>query len=128
MNSNILIVAAVDDLMFQSKIRTIAQARDVDVPVRMLPAQVFDELKQQAEEKIVVVDLEASAFDGVQFVHDLKREYPDVHVVGFCHHMETDLIRRAKNARADVVVPRLKFEELFTKMVEQARPDAGAGE
>lgn len=126
MSNRVFIVAAIDDLMFQSKVRAIAQARDVDVPLRLFPAQVHEELKQSgAEEKIVVVDLEASGFDGVQLVHDLKREHPDVRVIGFCHHMETDLIRRAKNARADIVVPRAKFEQLFTQMVGQAREDAG---
>lgn len=126
MDNNVLIVAAIDDLMFQSKVRAIAQARGVEVPLRLFPAQIHEELMQsEAGEKIVVVDLEASGFDGIQLVHELKREHPDVRVVGFCHHMETDLIRRAKNARVDSVVTRAKFEQLFTQMVEHARGTTG---
>lgn len=127
MNSDTYIAAAIDDLMFQSKVRTIAQARGVDVPVRIRPELAVKELLEHpAREKILVVDLEASGFDAVDFVRVLKHEYPDIRVVGFCHHTEADLVRRSKNARVDVVIARSGFEQLFTKMAEalhSASPD-----
>jgi len=118
------VVAAIDDLMFQSKVRTIAEARGVDVPVRIRPEQAVQELEQSdAQEKIFVVDLEASGFDAVEVVRSLKQKHPGIRVVGFCHHTDTDLVRRSKNARVDVVIARSGFEQLFAKMADALRKE-----
>ncbi len=124
MKPDTCIVAAIDDLMFQSKVRTIAGARGVDVPVRIRPEMALQELEQSdAQEKILIVDLEAAGFDAVEVVRDLKREHPEIKVVGFCHHTETDLVRRSKNARVDVVIARSGFEQLFAKMADAMRTE-----
>lgn len=117
MRHNIFLAALIGDLVFQSKVRAIAQAHHAEVHIFLSPIQLYSALEHfAAHERVVAIDFDSSQFDGIEVAQQVGQRFPGARVLGFCQQTDVDLIRRAKNARADVVLSRVQFEELFAQM------------
>jgi DNA-binding NarL/FixJ family response regulator len=106
----LVILAAVDDFLFRSKIR--ATAKHVNADVRF--AQTPDEILSQARElkpALVIIDLNSAKADPVATIAALKADpaLSAVRAIGFASHVHVDLINAARNAGADQVLPRSAF-------------------
>src|SRR5436309_2022374 len=104
------VVAAVDDLFFAAKIRTTAELLGVTVEF----ARDIDALLASAQATppaLVVVDLQAQRIDPFALVARLKDDEAlrAVPVVGFCSHVQTELIQRARQSGFDRVLARSTF-------------------
>ena len=58
------------------------------------------------EVKVALVNLESPG--GEEFLKNIKENHPEVKVVAYCGHKNTQLQKRAKDLGADMVVPNSK--------------------
>ena len=106
------VLAAVDDMLFISKIR--ATAAHVGVDVRF--ARNADAVLASARDNrpsLIIVDLSAQKIDPVALATALKSdpELKTVVLLGFFSHVQTDLMIEATKAGYDRVMPRSAFSK-----------------
>lgn len=104
------ILAAVDDFLFRSKIRATAK----HVNAEIVFAQTQDEILAQARQlnpSLVIIDLNSAKADPIATIAALKHDaqLAGIRAIGFASHVHVDLIRAARNAGADDVLPRSQF-------------------
>lgn len=112
------VVAAVDDIFFTTRLR--AAANDTDVVLDF--ASSADELETRMDRRtprLVLVDLNAEGFDGVDIVRQVRSAVgDDVTVVAFFRHVDTDLKEEATEAGADDVLARRAFVQQIPELLE----------
>ncbi|MEQ8821348.1 MAG: hypothetical protein RLY93_13990 [Sumerlaeia bacterium] len=59
--------------------------------------------------ELILIDLDREGTDAVAVIEAAKAAAPQARVVGFCSHVMTDLIRDARRAGADQVLPNSTF-------------------
>ena len=102
------ILAAVDDLLFRSKIRAVAKHVKADIAF----AQTSEEILAQAEATrpaLVIFDLNSQKSDPVATIAALRQKSGPIRVVAFASHVHVDLIEAARKAGADQVLARSQF-------------------
>ena len=113
------IIAAVDDMIFSSKIRATAEPLGV---VLKFPRSVDQLILTAAEQKpdLIVVDLHNQKIDPVVLAKRLKSsdELRSVRLLGFFSHVETELARAAMEAGFDKVIPRSVFTRDLASILE----------
>ena len=105
-----MVLAAVEDFLFRSKIRAVAKHVNVEVTF----AQTQDDILAQAratKPALIVVDLNSQKTDPVATIAALKADadLAGVRTIGFASHVHVDLINAARKAGADQVLPRSQF-------------------
>ena len=107
-----LVIAAVGDLFFASKIRGAGELAGAEV-VFVRDGEGLAKKVEEGAPSLVILDLEAEKFDPLATVERLKssERTRGVRVVGFLSHVETELQRRAKEAGVDLVMPRSAFTQ-----------------
>jgi len=114
------VVAYMDDLFFQMKLAETAKHLGVEVKVASNP----DSLLQLLEPipALVIVDLNAksSPLDAVQRLRAIQ---PDLRVIGFLSHVQTDLAATARFAGFDEIMPRSKFSMHLPQILAAAVGD-----
>ncbi len=105
-----MVLVAVDDMLFSSKIRATAKQAGVELSF----ARSREEILQQAratKPALVIFDLNSGKTDPVATISALKAdpELASIRTLGFASHVHTDLIAAARSAGADQVVPRSAF-------------------
>jgi DNA-binding NarL/FixJ family response regulator len=105
-----MVLVAVDDLLFSSKIRATAKQAGVELTFARSPQEVLDHARS-SKPALVIFDLNSGKTDPVATITALKRD-PDlagIRTIGFASHVHTDLIAAARQAGADQVLPRSAF-------------------
>jgi CheY-like chemotaxis protein len=112
------VVAIVDDMFFASKIRATAEAVGVEIAFPRTRESALEKIAQ-IQPQLIVVDLQNSRFDVVEFGSELKAnaETQSVPLLGFFSHVEVELQRKAVNAGFDRVVPRSVFARDLAAML-----------
>lgn len=105
-----MILAAVDDLLFSSKIRTTARLAGVELTF----ARTSEEILQQARTlrpALVIFDLNSGKFNPIETVAAMKRdgELASIPTLGFVSHVQTELIESARAAGIGEVMARSAF-------------------
>jgi DNA-binding NarL/FixJ family response regulator len=105
-----MVLAAVDDLLFSSKIRATAKQAGVDVIFARSPQEVLDQARAQ-KPSLILFDLNSGKTDPVATIAALKGDSASsaARILGFASHVHTELIASAVNAGADQVLPRSAF-------------------
>lgn len=105
-----MILAALDDLMFTSRIRTAAQGLGTTV---RFARTVADAVVAARKDKppLLLLDLNAHAFDPLALLAQIKSdpELAGTRVVGFVSHVQADTIAAARAAGIDEVMARSAF-------------------
>jgi len=104
-----MILAALDDLMFTSRIRAAAQGVGAEVRFAKTPAEAVAAARQGP--RLVLLDLSARGLDPMAVLAQLKSD-PDLarlRVVGFVSHVQSDVIAAARAAGIDEVMARSAF-------------------
>ena len=104
------IIAAVDDMIFSSKIRATAEPLGVALKfVRSVEQLMLTAAEQKPD--LIVVDVHNQKIDAVALAKRLKssEELKAVTLLGFFSHVETELQRAAIEAGFDKVIPRSVF-------------------
>jgi|WetSurMetagenome_2_1015567.scaffolds.fasta_scaffold25117_2 CheY-like chemotaxis protein len=117
-----MILAALDDLMFTSRIRSAAQAVRADVRV----AKTTDDLVSAARAsnpKLILIDLNARGIDAPAAIARLKADpaVSAIRVVGFVSHVDAAAIAAARSAGIDEVLARSAFVSRLAALLEEAR-------
>jgi PleD family two-component response regulator len=105
-----MILAAIDDLMFASKITAAARQLGVEVVL----ARTSDEVLQQARTlrpRLIIVDLNGKRTQPLATIAALKSDVDlaQIRTIGFVSHVQTELIESARQAGVDEVMARSAF-------------------
>jgi DNA-binding NarL/FixJ family response regulator len=117
-----VILAAVDDLLFSSKIRGVAKHAGVEVRFVRAPGAVLDAVREHRP-TLLVLDLDAARLEPVAVLEALRAEPPDARprTVGFVSHVHAEVIEAARSAGADLVLARSAFVAALPELVAGAR-------
>jgi DNA-binding NarL/FixJ family response regulator len=116
-----MILAAVDDLLFRSKIRATAEQAGVSVTFARTPAEVLEQARA-LKPSLIVFDLNSAKTDPIATLAALKADpaLASMRTLGFASHVHTDLIGAARQAGADEVLPRSAFAGNLAEILRSA--------
>lgn len=105
-----MILFAVDDLMFTSKITSTASQLGVPVVVERTAERVLERIRE-LRPRLVVFDLNSARVRPLETLASIKAdlELASVRTVGYVSHMQGDLIAAAWAAGVDEVLARSAF-------------------
>jgi DNA-binding NarL/FixJ family response regulator len=105
-----MVLVAVDDLLFSSKIRAAAKHAGVDLVFARTPADILDRAKADRP-ALVIFDLDCQKTDPVATIAALKSDagLADIPTLAFASHVHAALIGAARKAGAEQVLPRSAF-------------------
>ena len=104
------IIAVVDDMIFISKIRAVAESQGVTVRF-LRTSDALVAAAREAAPPLVIVDLHSQKVDPMELASRLKAdpELTMIQLLGFYSHVETELRKQAEAAGFDRVMPRSAF-------------------
>ncbi|MBI4476411.1 MAG: response regulator [Acidobacteria bacterium] len=105
-----MILAAVDDLFFKSKISTTAKQLGVAMKFARTSAELL-ELSRAECPSLIILDLNSRAVDPLATMGALRADagLAGIPTLGFVSHVQTDLIDRARAAGVTEVMARSAF-------------------
>jgi PleD family two-component response regulator len=118
------ITAAVEDLLFRSKISETASQLGIEASFPRNPNRLLDALRASPPD-LLVLDLNSDRFAPLQLLRAVKSEEAtrDVRTVGFLSHVQKDLAVAAKEAGCDRVMARSAFTKDLPKVLAGDGPD-----
>ena len=126
------ILAAVEDLLFRSKISETASSLGIEAAFPGNPKRLLEALRESPPD-LLVLDLNSARFEPLKLLMSVKSESAtsDVSTVGFLSHIQKDLAVAAREAGCDRVVARSAFTKDLPQILAGRAPDnideAGVG-
>ncbi|HXH06340.1 MAG TPA: hypothetical protein VNI83_07085 [Vicinamibacterales bacterium] len=121
-----MVVAAVTDLLFASKIRAAAQALGIEVRFARTAEEILA-LARDGSARLVMIDLNSRDLDPLSAIARLKEASAGAcRIVGFVSHVHGELIAAARRAGADDVLARSAFAAQLPSLLQAARGEASA--
>ena len=105
-----MVIVAVDDLMFASRISSAAKALGVEIAFARSPEAITEAVRTKAP-RLVILDLNSVKIRPLEAIAALKADaaLAVVPTVGFVSHVQADLIAEARRAGVDRVLARSAF-------------------
>ncbi len=105
-----MILVAVDDLLFSSKIRTTAKQAGVDVTFVRTPGEIVERTRA-LRPPLVIFDLNCAKCSPIETIAAIKGDpgLSSTRTIGFVSHVDTAVINAARRAGADDVMARSTF-------------------
>ncbi len=122
------VVAAVEDLLFRSKISATAAALDVEAQFPRSPKKLLEGAAQSPPD-LLVLDLNSARFEPLELLGKLKagETTRDVPVVGFLSHVQKDLAIAARERGCDRIMARSAFVKDLPEILGGPGAEAGDG-
>lgn len=126
------VLAAVEDLMFRSKISETASTLSVEAAFPRNPRKLLEALRESPPD-LLVLDLNSARFEPLSLLRTVKSDErtQNVSTVGFLSHVQKDLAVAAREAGCDRVVARSAFTKDLPRILAGRTPDtideAGVG-
>ncbi|MGB3635866.1 MAG: hypothetical protein WA982_17650 [Rubrobacteraceae bacterium] len=127
------VLAAVEDLLFKSKILETAKELDVEAEFPRSPRKLLAALRESPPD-LLILDLNSSRFEPFDLLETVKSEEvtQEVPTVGFLSHVQKDLAVAAKEAGCDRIMARSAFTKDLPRIVAGDAPrdtvdEAGVG-
>ena len=126
------VLAAVEDLLFRSKISETASSLGIEAAFPRNPRRLLEALHESPPD-LLVVDLNSARFEPLTLLRSVKSDEATVNVptVGFLSHVQKDLAVAAREAGCDRVVARSAFTKDLPRILAGHTPDtideAGSG-
>jgi CheY-like chemotaxis protein len=119
------VLAAVEDLLFRSKISETADALGVEASFPRNPKRLLEALRA-APPDLLVIDLNSSRFEPLDLLRTVKSDgtLRNVTTVGFLSHVQGDLALAARESGCDRVMARSAFVENLPRVLSG---DVGVG-
>ena len=113
-----MVLAAVDDLLFRSKIRTTAKQAGVDLTLVHSAAEIAAEARAR-HPTLVIFDLNSDKGDPIATIAEMKKDpaFAGIRTLAFVSHVQTELIQAARAAGADEVMPRSAFASQLAEIL-----------
>jgi DNA-binding NarL/FixJ family response regulator len=113
------VLAFIDDIFFQAKLMEAAKHIDVSLETCASVEAVAAALAAQRP-KLLIVDLNARA-DAFLAIAMLQAEAPDVPLVAFLSHVQTELAERARAAGVSELMARSRFTRDLATILARAK-------
>ena len=112
------VLAAVEDLLFRSKISETAERVGVEAAFPRNPKKLLDALRASPPD-LLVVDLNSARFKPLELLRAVKSDgaLRGVRTVGFLSHVQADLALAAREAGCDRVMARSAFVENLPRVL-----------
>jgi CheY-like chemotaxis protein len=126
------VIAAVEDLMFRSKISETASTLGVEAAFPRSPGKLLEALRESPPD-LLVLDLNSARFEPLALLRTVKSDEAteNVSTIGFLSHVQKDLAVAAREAGCDRVVARSAFTRDLPRILAGRTPDtndeAGVG-
>ena len=106
------VLAAVEDLLFRSKISEGAGALGVEAGFPRSPKKLLATLRESPPD-LLIIDLNSARFEPLELLRIVKSDgaLQDVSTVGFLSHVQGDLALAARASGCDRVMARSAFVE-----------------
>ena len=118
------VLAAVEDLLFKSKISETASQLGIEASFPRNPRRLLEVLRESPPD-LLVLDLNSARFEPLALLLSVRSEEAtrDVPTVGFLSHVQRDLAVAAREAGCDRVVARSAFTRDLPKILAGRTPD-----
>lgn len=127
------VIAAVEDLLFKSKILETANNLGVEAVFPRKPRKVLEAIEESPPD-LLILDLNSSRFEPLELLKRVKLDEAtqEVPTVGFLSHVQKDLAVAAKEAGCDRIMARSAFTRDLPKIIAGDGPrdtvdEAGVG-
>jgi PleD family two-component response regulator len=123
------VLAAVEDLLFKSKISETASTLGIEAAFPRNPRKLLEALRESPPD-LLVLDLNSARFEPLALLQTVKSDEAtqDVATVGFPSHVQKDLAVAAREAGCDRVVARSAFtRDLPQILAGRTIDEAGVG-
>ena len=126
------VLAAVEDLLFRSKISETATSLGIEAAFPRDPRRLLEVLRGSPPD-LLVLDLNSARFEPLALLRSVRSEEAtrEVATVGFLSHVQKDLAVAAREAGCDRVVARSAFTRELPQILAGSTPDtideAGVG-
>ena len=119
------VLAAVEDLLFRSKISETAEQVGVEAAFPRNPRRLLEALRASPPD-LLVLDLNSARFEPLELLRTVASDAAlrDVSTVGFLSHVQADLAIAAREAGCDRVMARSAFVENLPRVLSG---DGGVG-
>ncbi len=104
------VLAAVEDLLFRSKISETASSLGIETVFPRSPKKLLEALRESPPD-LLILDLNSARFEPLTLLEDVRSDEAtrDVPTVGFLSHVQKDLAVAAREAGCERVVARSAF-------------------
>jgi CheY-like chemotaxis protein len=118
-----MILVAVDDLLFSSKIRATARQVGVELTFARTPPDILSQARA-LRPSLVIFDINSQKADPLGTVAALKAdpELKAIPTTGFVSHVNTSLILAARDAGMDEVMARSAFVANLPRILTETEP------
>lgn len=127
------VMAAVEDLLFKSKVSETAASLDIEAKFPRSPQKLLAALRESPPD-LLVLDLNSHRFEPLSLLQEVGRDEAtrSVPTVGFLSHVQKDLAVAAREAGCDKVMARSAFTRDLPKILAGGEPadtndEAGVG-
>jgi CheY-like chemotaxis protein len=119
-----MILAAVDDLLFSSKIRTVARQVGAELAFARTPDEILQRVRAERP-ALLLVDLNSAKADPIGTIQAIRadEQLAGVRILGFASHVHVDVIRAARDAGADEVLARSAFAARLPEILTPEKGD-----
>ena len=113
-----VIIAVVEDMLFKSKIRAVAEAVGTEISFPRDKDALIQKARD-AKPRLIIVDLHHQKIDPATLATELKADEAlrAVSLLGFFSHVQTELQQNALAAGFDQVIPRSVFARDLSKIL-----------
>lgn len=104
------VVAALEDLLFRSKIHETAENLDIEASFPRSPKKLMETLRESPPD-LLVLDLNSARFQPLEMLGEIEADdaLRTIPTVGFLSHIQKDLAVAAREAGCDRVMARSAF-------------------
>ena len=122
------VLAAVEDLLFRSKISETAQQLGIEARFPRDRIKLLEALRESPPD-LLVLDLNSARFEPLDILRTVKADEVGIPTVGFLSHVQRDLAVAAREAGCDHVMARSAFTRDLPKILAEgeAIDEAGVG-
>jgi PleD family two-component response regulator len=126
------VLAAVEDLLFRSKISETASSLGIEATFPRNPRRLLEAIHESPPD-LLILDLNSARFEPLALLRNIKSDEAteDVSTVGFLSHVQKDLAVAAREAGCDRVIARSAFTKDLPRILAGRTPDtideAGVG-
>ena len=123
------VLAAVEDLLFKSKISETADQLGVEARFPRSPEKLLDALRESPPD-LLVLDLNSARFEPLSLLRTVKsdRDLGRVTTVGYLSHVQKDLAVAARKYGCDRVVARSAFTRDLPQILAGGETGGSTGE
>ena len=122
------VLAAVEDLLFRSKISETAEVLGVEAGFPRSKEKLLKTLREPPPD-LLVLDLNSARFEPLELLRTVKADLDtrSIPTVGFLSHVQGDLAVAAKEAGCDRVMARSAFTRDLPRILGETSGEAGVG-